>query len=75
MNRSAVFCVVFLLLGLAACSSKSDEAMPTADEMTPVERPRDVRPAPASSGMSSDPGNPGGLPGPSSGLGTSPNRY
>ena len=79
MKRTSAICAVILLVGLGACSKAdhpmSTDSLPDSTEMTPVEHPRDVRPAPASSGMSSDPLNPSGLPGPSSGLGTSPNRY
>lgn len=67
------------LVLLAGCSKEDKMAMPTDSQtgMPTIEsdRPRDVRPPPAQSGMSSDPYNPSGLPGPSTGLGTSPNRY
>jgi hypothetical protein len=65
---------------LSACG-KSEEALPAdVRETIPSgleqqDRPRDVRPKPATSGMSSDPGNPNGVPGPSSGSSTSPSRY
>jgi hypothetical protein len=80
MNNFRAVCAVVFAAGLGACQ-KSDSAMP-ADPLAGVsngssepDRPRDVRPRPAQSGMSSDPNNPSGIPGPSSGLGTSPNRY
>ena len=80
MRWLLVICTAILSAGLVACQ-KTDDASPRnpfaglPDASSESDRPRDVRPRPAQSGMSSDPNNPSGLPGPSSGLGTSPNRY
>ena len=74
----ALGALVFLS-GLTACekAERAKVADPLAElpSGTEPDRPRDVRPRPASSGMSSDPNNPSGMPGPSSGLGTSNSRY
>lgn len=80
MKRLAVVCLSALSMGLASCSSRDnaqtvDPRMDIPDGASQPDQPRDVRPPAASSGMSSDPNNPNGVPGPSSGLGTSPNRY
>jgi hypothetical protein len=79
MKKLFALCVIVVSTGIAACE-KSSNAVPngTPDAnpaAVPADHPRDVRPPPASSGMSSDPNNPNGAPGPSSGLGISPNRY
>ena len=71
---------LLVLAGLTGCSSSQPEMPATmpgdpAAEMDVQDRPRDVRPPPVSSGIGSNPNNPNGLPGPSSGLGTSSNRY
>jgi hypothetical protein len=80
MRKFLSICTVVLSMGLVACE-KADNAPPKdplagiPDGTSEPDRPRDVLPRPAQSGMSSDPNNPSGVPGPSSGLGTSPNRY
>jgi len=78
MRTPVALCIIVVAIGIAGCD-KADESAPNATAGIPgiasPERPRDVRPPPASSGMSSDPNNPSGAPGPSTGLGTSPNRY
>ncbi len=80
MKKLFALCLVALSTALVACQ-EADNAKPTdplagiPSGVSEPDRPRDVRPRPASSGMSSDPNNPSGVPGPSSGLGTSPNRY
>ncbi len=69
--------VPLALVGLTACSKSDDMSidsiknLPTG-QTDPHERER--RPPPASSGLSSDPLNPNGAPGPSTGLGTSSSR-
>ncbi len=69
-----------LVGGLAECGDKQEKVTggasdPLADINSQPDRPRDVRPPPASSGIGSDPDNPNGVPGPSRGLGISPSRY
>lgn len=71
-------------LGLAACQQQAQPAPTTGvnagngpPELTEPapDRPREVRPPPATSGGLGSPDNPNGAPGPASGLGTSPSRY
>lgn len=80
VSRAASGLAVALLAAVAACADKTEKPVgsgsdPLADIDRQSDRPRDVRPPPASSGIRSDPDNPAGLPGPSRGLGISSNRY
>jgi hypothetical protein len=79
LNKILALCVLVLLSGLTACEKadgpKTTDPLADLPNGTEPDRPRDVRPRAATSGMSSDPNNPSGIPGPSSGLGTSNSRY
>jgi hypothetical protein len=79
---SAAGLALALAGGLAACSEKPEQPQakgsnsdPLADITNQPDRPRDVRPPPASSGIRNDPDNPNGVPGPSRGTGISSSRY
>ena len=85
MKKPLILLSFIALCGLGACTQSKDAATSGIDlppappgappDMDQPERPRDVRPRPASSGIGSDPNNPNGAPGPSTGLGTSSSRY
>ncbi len=79
MTKLFVLCTVLAATSIAACDKAGDQIPVGVNDGTvesiPADRPRDVRPPPATSGMSSDPNNPNGVPGPISGTGTSSNRY
>jgi hypothetical protein len=80
MNRLLVlFFLLFALSGLAACSKSDDMSADSIKNLPPGDQssdhPREVRPPRASSGISSDPFNPSGAPGPGTGLGTSSSRF
>jgi hypothetical protein len=80
MSRMLAFFCLFLLAagGLAACSKSDDNMSIDSIKSLPTGQPdpheSERRPPPASSGLSSDPFNPNGAPGPSTGLGTSSSR-
>ena len=86
MNKILTLCVFTILLDVTACQKVDDKpaqgsnaavpgmTVPPADDAE--ERARIRRPPPATiGGFNSDKNNPNGVPGPSSGIGTSPNRY
>jgi hypothetical protein len=76
----ALFCLALLAtVGLGACSKSDDnmsiDSIKTLPPGQPDPHESERRPPPASSGLSSDPRNPSGAPGPSTGLGTSSSRF
>jgi predicted small lipoprotein YifL len=86
MTRRSTLLALLLLGPLAACEKKG-ETTPEAVKSQPADQTVDQtadpttmedrqlrRPPPASSGISSDPNNPSGAPGPSR-VGTSTSRY
>jgi len=87
MNRILTLCAFAALLGATACEKADDKPMPGGNAAAPgmtvqpadddaAERARITRPPPATTGgFNADKNNPNGVPGPSSGVGTSPNRF
>lgn len=88
MNKILTLCVIAALLGATACEKADDKPTPGSNAATPgvtvppatdddaAERARITRPPPATmGGFNADMNNPNGVPGPSSGVGTSPNRF
>jgi len=89
MTRILTLCVLASLLGMTACEKAEDKPMATGTAATPgpgmatppadddaAERARIRRPPPATmGGFNADKNNPNGVPGPTSGVGTSPNRF
>lgn len=87
MNRILTLCALAALLGATACEKTEDRPMPAGNAAVPgmtapsddddaAERARIRRPPPATiGGYNADKNNPNGVPGPSSGVGTSPNRF
>lgn len=78
LNKFLAICALVFVTGLTACEKaepKTTDPLADLPNGTEPDRPRDIRPPAATSGMSSDPNNPSGVPGPSSGLGTSNSRY
>ncbi len=79
----AVALAAVSLAGLTACQDQKQTPQgqgsvsdPMADiNVDKAEKARITRPPRATSIMSSDPNNPNGVPGPSTGLGSSPQRY
>jgi hypothetical protein len=57
---------------VAACTERPPEQAALTSGVDPSSS---AHPAPARSGLNSDPNNPNGVPGPSTGLGTSNSRY
>ena len=86
MNRILTLCVLASLLGATACEKVDDKPVPNSNSAMPgmplppadddaAERARIRRPPPATiGGFNTDKNNPSGMPGSSSGIGTSPNR-
>jgi len=81
MTRRGTVLALLVLGPLAACEKKG-VAAPESVKSPPIDQTTDPtmedrqlgRPPPASSGISSDPNNPSGAPGPSR-IGTSASRY
>jgi len=76
MTRRSVLSYLALLGWLSGCESKDNMSLDSLpQESNPAEEEKRLkRPPPASSGITSDPGNPNGAPG-SGSIGTSPTRY
>jgi hypothetical protein len=85
MKAALVLLSLVALCSLGACDKPNNAATSGVDlppappgappDLDQPDRPREVRPPPVSSGINSDPRNPNGAPGPSTGLGTSSSRY
>jgi hypothetical protein len=75
MTRRYALLSLILLGSLSACEKKDETSPDAVQQQPPAEDEKRLRrPAPASSGMSSDPDNPSGAPG-AGRIGTSPQRY
>jgi hypothetical protein len=79
MKRRHALLALFVLAPLSACDEKKDDMSPDSVVNQPPPDPAEEekrlkRPAPARSGLGSDPDNPSGAPG-SSRLGSAPTRY
>ena len=87
MNKTLTLCALAAMLGASACEKAEDKSMPGGNAAMPgmsmppadddaADRTRSRRPPPATmGGFNSNPNNPNGMPGPTSGTGTSPNRF